>query len=533
MTIADLVITGARVITMDGRPASAVAVRDGRICAVGDDVGDHIGRRTQVIDGSGRTVTPGLVDSHQHPVHGVADMRGLDLTGVVDLGELRAKLRAESARLARDEWLIAYGLEYNAFRPDWLHRKHIDDAIGDHPALLTLIDAHTALMNTRGLQQAGITGPVEFADRSEVVLDPDGTPTGELHETLAVRLGDSAVPPLEMDELARRVTDLHRAQNAVGITGAHMLDLAIWPGTDELFELLDERGDLTVRTVVAPWCLPGTVDDTLEIVQDLRNRPGRMWRTGAIKFFLDGVIDGGSAWLCHPDSHGQGTAPVWREARAYAEAVQRAVDLGLPCWTHAIGDKAVSYALDTYAAAGRAAGGRHRIEHVELLQDADVTRFAELDVVASMQPTHMDWTLPDHSDNWSERIGEERCGRAWRYRDVLAAGGHVALGSDWPIAGYDPREIMAGARLRRPVAEPDRAPVLPEQALSAQQVLAGYTTEAAYGAGEEQVSGRIRVGMRADLAVFDGDPLTCAPEDLPELPVACTIVDGRIVHEAL
>ncbi|MEV0704060.1 amidohydrolase family protein [Saccharopolyspora sp. NPDC050389] len=178
-------------------------------------------------------------------------------------------------------------------------------------------------------------------------------------------------------------------------------------------------------------------------------------------------------------------------------------------------------------------GGRHRIEHVELLQDRDVARFAELDVVASMQPTHMDWTLPDHTDNWSTRIGAERCGRAWRYRDILAAGGHVALGSDWPIAAFDPREIMAGARLRRPVAEPDRAPVLPEQALSAQQVLAGYTTEAAYGAGEEEVAGRVRVGMRADLAVFDGDPRTCAPDELPDLGVACTIVGGRIVHEAL
>ncbi|MEV0083270.1 amidohydrolase [Saccharopolyspora sp. NPDC050642] len=533
MTIADLVITGARVATMDGTRASAVAVRDGRICVVGDDVTDHIGRRTQVIDGTGRTVTPGLVDSHQHPVHGVADMRGLDLTGVVDLAELRAKLRAESARLGSGEWLIGYGLEYNAFVPDWLHRRHIDDAIGDHPAMLTLIDAHTALMNTNGLQRAGITGAVEFADRSAVVVDPDGTPTGELHETSAVMLGSAAVPQLEIDELARRVADLHRAQNAVGITGAHMLDLAFWPGTDKVFELLDERDELTVRTILAPWSLPGTIADTLDIVRSLHDRPGRMWRTSAVKFILDGTIDGGSAWLCHPDSRGEGTAPVWREPGEYAEAVRRVVAHGLPCWTHAIGDRAVSFALDTYEQVGPVRGGRHRIEHVELLQDRDVARFGELDVVASMQPTHMDWTLPDHTDNWSTRIGAERCGRAWRYRDILAAGGHVALGSDWPIAAFDPRVIMAGARLRRPVAEPDRAPVLPGQALSAQQVLAGYTTEAAYGAGEEDVAGRVRVGMRADLAVFDGDPLTCAPDELPDLGVACTIVGGRIVHEAL
>ncbi|GAA2996360.1 amidohydrolase [Actinokineospora diospyrosa] len=522
-------IHGATVHTMDpARPsAHSVAVRDGLVVAVGDahDMRPHIGGRTEVVDAPGSVVTPGLVDSHQHPFHGVADTYAIGAAGLNTAQELEALLRRASSALPADSWVVATGVEYGALAGQ--DRAFLDAAVDGRPAFLWLADSHNALMSTHGLRLAGITGPIGFGDRSEIMVD-DGVPTGWLHEMSAVLHGYSAVPPPSTDDIARLAADLFAAQAACGITGVHVPDS--WAGTEAVLDALEGAGRLPLRIMRAPWVFPSRVEEAVDAVRD-RRAPG-LWRTGAVKFFLDGTIDGGSAWLEHPDCAGDGTRPMWMDVREYESAVRRFVELGMPCLTHAIGDRAVTAALDTYAAVGRPGTGRHRVEHAELLSDNDIPRFAELDVVASMQPTHMDWTLPDHSDNWSQRLGSPRCAHGWRYADVVRAGGRVALGSDWPVAHYDPRVVMAGARLRRPAAEHGRAPVGPDQALTPWQGLAGYTTWAAYGVGEERVAGCVREGMRADLTVFAGDPLACRAEDLPDLPVAMTVVAGRVAHRA-
>ncbi|WP_445524107.1 amidohydrolase [Streptomyces cyslabdanicus] len=530
-----LVITGATVHTLDpAHPAAtAVAVSGGLITAVGTDaeIRALAGPGTEELDGRGLTVTPGLVDSHQHPLMGIAQSRGLDLMDAHDLDTVLARLRAEADRLGPDDWVVAHGVQYNAFGTRPLHRSLIDEAVGGRPAFLWMVDGHTALLSSDGLRRAGISGEREFADSSRIVVEDDGTPTGELHELQAVLLGQAAVPAPTTEEFAARLKELFAAQNRTGVTGVHILDFM--PGTDDVLRLLDSRDELTVRTLLAPWCLPGSTDATVELIARLRERGGRLWRTGAVKLFVDGAVDGGGAWLCHADHLGQNDRSLWRDPEAYRAAVATFTALGLPCFTHAIGDEGVAYALQAYADAGKpVGGGRHRIEHIEVLHDEHVARFAELDVVASMNPTHMDWTLPDGNDNWSRRVGPVHAGQAWRYADILAAGGQVALASDWPIAPYDPREVMAGAVLRRPAGQTGRAPHLPGQALTPLQALRGYTVGAAYGAGEEAVAGRIAPGLRADLTVFAGDPLNCPADELPRLPVAATVVDGRVVHRA-
>ncbi|RFS87319.1 amidohydrolase [Actinomadura spongiicola] len=532
MTVADLVVRDATVHTLDpARPvAGALAVREGLIVAVGDalDVRPHIGPRTEVVDGRGLAVTPGLVDSHQHPLMGVAAGRGVDAAGVTTTAGLLDLLRRAGKRLPPDAWMIVTGVEYGAVPPHALHRRLIDDAVAGRPAFLWFADAHNALMSGEGLRRAGITGPIDFGDRAEIVVDDHGVPTGHLHELSAVLHGYGAVPPPGTADLARDLARLLRAQAAAGITGVHVPDL--WPGTPRVLGALDSEDRLPVRVLLAPWALPGGLDDTLDTVRDLREERGRRWRVGAVKFFLDGTVDGGSAWLHRPDCCGEGTHPVWDDPERYDAAVRRVVELGLPCFTHAIGDRAVTHALDAYRRAGTPDRGRHRIEHAEILAEADITRFAALDVVASMQPTHLDWTLPDHTDNWSRRLGPGRCRDGFRCADIVRAGGRVALGSDWPLATYDPRVVMAGAVLRRPAGRRHRAPVGAEQALTPAQALAGYTAWAAYGAGEERFAGRVREGYRADLTVFGGDPLATPPDDLPDVPVLLTVVDGRVVH---
>ncbi|MGA4542390.1 amidohydrolase [Uniformispora flossi] len=532
-TSADLVVVGARVLTQDpDRPfATAVAVRGGRIVAVGDDadVRPFVTARTEVLDAAGQVVTPGLTDCHQHPVHGSEMARGISLVGATTLAELRARLAAHAAALGPEDWIVGYGGEYGAFTGGAMHRDLIDDAVGGRPAHLTMSDAHTALMSTEGLRRAGITGPRAFADRSEIVCDDRG-PTGELHEMSATALGYAAVPPMPAEELAARVEALFAEQSKLGVTGVHVLDDG--PGTATTLAALDAAGRLGMRVRFAPWCPPGEVDNLAQRISDLRGllAGASKVRLAAVKFFADGAIDGGGAWLHEPDCCGQSRESQWRDTARYDDAVRIAAANGLPAWTHAIGDRAVARTLDTYAGIAAPAGTRHRIEHAEVLQDAEIGRFAALDVVASMQPTHMDWSLPDHSDNWSTRVGPRRWDLAWRYADILRSGGRVALGSDWPVAAFDPRRTLAGAQLRRPAGERERAPYGPSQAIGAAQALAGYTTEAAYAAGEEHVAGRIAVGWYADLTVFADDPTRCAPDDVADLPVTATIVDGRFTH---
>lgn len=530
---ADLVIVDADVHTMDpAHPiATAVAIRGGRIVAVGDDadVRPYVDARTEIHHAAGHTVTPGLVDCHQHPVHGSEMARGVSLVGAETLAELRARLGAHAELVGPDGWVVGYGGEYAAFAGRTIHRDLIDDAVGGRPAFVWMSDAHTSLMSTEGLRRAGLTGPHEFADRSEIVCDDRG-PTGELHEMSAAQLGYAAVPPMPAEELAARVEELFAAQSRLGVTGVHVLDDG--PGTAATLVALDTRGRLGMRTRFAPWCPPGEVDNLAQRIGDLRAAlaDASLVRLAAVKFFADGAIDGGGAWLHEPDCCGQSTTSQWRELTRYDEAVRIAAAHGLPAWTHAIGDKAVANTLDTYARIAAPAGTRHRVEHAEILQDPDIARFAALDVVASMQPTHMDWSLPDHSDNWSTRVGPQRAALAWRYADILRGGGHVALGSDWPVAAFDPRRTLAGAQLGRPAGEKDRAPYNPAQSLTATQALAGYTTEAAYAAGEESHAGRIRPGHHADLTLFAANPTHCPPDDLTHLPVTATIVNGAFTH---
>jgi predicted amidohydrolase YtcJ len=244
------------------------------------------------------------------------------------------------------------------------------------------------------------------------------------------------------------------------------------------------------------------------------------------------VIDSGTGWLYEADSYGDGLAPFWPDPAHYRDAVKYFASRGYRCATHATGDRGVREALDAYRDAGAAPGVRHRIEHIETLQPHDLPRFAAEGVVASMQAQHMAWLSPDRSDNWSRRLGGgERCDRAFPIRSLRESGAAIALGSDWPVARFDPRIGLACARLRRPPGERDRAPY-DDQALDGLAALEGYTTGAAFVASDEDRLGMIRPGYCADLTVFASDPVDCDPDDLPSLPVELTVVGGEIVFRA-
>jgi predicted amidohydrolase YtcJ len=249
------------------------------------------------------------------------------------------------------------------------------------------------------------------------------------------------------------------------------------------------------------------------------------------KFFVDGVIDTGTGWLCEADSEGDGLAAFWPDVERYHRAVHLFAARGFQCVTHATGDRGVREALDTYRAAGAAPGVRHRVEHIETIQPDDLPRFAAEGVVASMQAQHMMWLDPDRSDNWSHRLGPDRCDRAFMIRSLRESGAVVALGSDWPVARFDPREGMAAARLRRPPRHPDRA-AYDDQAIDGLAALEGYTTHAALTGGDGDRLGRLAAGYGADVTVMAEDPVTADPDDLAVMPVMLTVVDGDVVFRS-
>ncbi|MEU7697742.1 amidohydrolase [Streptomyces sp. NPDC039028] len=516
----DLLLVDARVRTPEPSGHTTVAVRDGLITALGDDADARAwrGPGTEVVDLGGATLTPGLTDAHSHPVWGLEMADGTDLSGVTDLDGLRAALRAAERR---DGWVIGFGLDHNAFGGRPVHRDLVEDVLDGAPAFLRLYDGHSALADGNALRAAGIDGPRAFAQLSEIVCDADGRPTGHLVEHAAMDLMTPVLPARPYAERRDRLVGLLREMAATGLAAAHVMDLG---GTDVpgLLTALEEDGDLPLRLRLAPWCMPGVTAEELDGLVRLQERAGRLWAVGGVKFFMDGTVEGGTAWLEHADCHGRGTDAFWPDPAAYSAAVRHLHRAGVGTATHAIGDAAVRHVLDTVEALG-AGGPRHRIEHIETVPDDQLGRFAALGVVASMQPPHTAYTRADHTDEWSRRLGGERAARAWRCRDLREAGAHLALGSDWPIAHHDARQVLATARAPRGAASA-------RHGLTGLMALEGMTSHAAFAAGEERIAGRIAPGCRADLTAFAVDPVEAPADELADAPVRLTVAGGRITH---
>ncbi|MEU8526780.1 amidohydrolase [Streptomyces sp. NPDC048629] len=520
MSAPDLVLVNARVRTPELTAHTAVAVRAGLITALGDDTDARAwaGPGTETIDLGGATLTPGLTDAHSHPVWGLEMFSGTDLSAVRDLDELRAVLAGADRR---DGWVIGYGLDHNVFGGRAVHRALIEDVLDGVPACLRLYDGHSILATGPALEAAGIDGPRSFAQRSEIVCDADGIPTGHLNEHAAMDLLTAVLPVRSTDERRSRLVELLSEMAATGLTSAHVMDLG-GPDVPGLLAAVEAEGDLPVRLRLAPWCMPGADAAELDELVRLQSRSGRLWQVAGVKFFMDGTVEGGTAWLEHADCHGQGTDAFWPDPAGYAAAVRHLHRAGVGTATHAIGDAAVRNVLDTVEALGPG-GPRHRVEHIETVPDDQLGRFAALGVAASMQPPHTAYTRADHTDEWSKRLGDERAGRAWRIRDLRDAGAALALGSDWPIAHYDARQVLATAQRPRGAASA-------RPGLTGLESLEGVTTHAAYAAGEEAVAGRIAPGFRADLTAFAVDPAEAPADETEQAPIRLTIAGGRVTY---
>ena len=526
----DTIVIGARVRSLaseTGEDADAVAITDGRITAVGprSEILPLAGAGTELITHASATIIPGLVDAHSHPIYSLGIVRGLSLTDVHTYDELVAALERGRDEQAGAEWFLAWGLDPTAFEGRPIGNAALHEVLGaDRPAYIKMFDAHSGIASAAALTRAGIDAPVTYPDGSGAAGDEDGNLTGHLIEFPTMEILERALPVLGF---ADRVAQLHRLLSdmaAVGITAAHVMDLQDDDALD-LLAAIEATGDLPVRLRISPWVTPETTDDEVAALIALQGHGGRRYVVEGVKFFIDGTVEGGTAWLSHPDAQGEGLSSAWTPAEAYAERVRQFDHAGVPTATHAIGEQGIRFVAETLAALPKG-GLPHRIEHIESVEDDVIAMIGANGIVASMQPTHCTHHVRrDGSDDWSRRLGPERAARAWRTADVRRSGAVLALGSDWPVAAFDPWEIMADAQGRRSVAVAGSAPVGPEQALSAVEALEGYTSHAHRAVASD--GGRLVPGAPADLVVVDRDPLGTSPEELLGARVLLTLVDGK------
>jgi predicted amidohydrolase YtcJ len=528
---ADLIITNARALTLDPQlpQAEAVAVSGRRIAYVGSaaDALQWRGPHTRVIDAAGRTLLPGIIDSHYHLLWGSIKLDDIRFEGVGSYEEMAIAIQAYAAAYPDKPWLIGYGLGYGML-PDGapLTRAHLDAILADRPLVVVAFDLHTAWANTRALELAGLLHGGTSEAGNEIVMSQDGTASGELREPGAYNQVLDLAPKPD-DAQTRALLHKGLAQAArYGITSVHNMD-----GDAQqmaLYAALEDRGELKLRVYIPYLAWPEKPPEALAEAVAMRQMQTDMVRAGCVKFFMDGVIESYTALMLdeYADDPGNlGTAIF--SAEQFTLMATEADRLGLQIAVHAIGDGAVRRALDGFAHARQVNGrrdSRHRIEHIEVLHLDDLPRFAELGVIASMQPVHEAVSVPGNL--WSQRVGAERWSRSFPWQTLRAGGAHLAFGSDWPVVTQNPFLGMQAALARRPWAEDQ-----PSEAQSLEDTLAAYTRDAAYVEFQEGIKGQLRAGMLADLALLSGDLATTPVDELADLTAALTICDGRIVYE--
>lgn len=532
MTHADILITNARVFTadIDHLRAEAVAIRENRIIFVGSNTGAESlrGPHTRLIDAAGRTVMPGFIDSHFHLLNGAKELRFAQLQEVRSLEMLREALTRYAETYPGSEWMAGIGLVYGVL-PDGssITRHHLDDIFPDRPVYLVAYDGHTAWANTEALRRAGILHGRELGDFSQVVMGEDGFATGELRES-AGALVEELIPEITEEESLELLASAVKMAAGYGLTSVHNMNGDI----DDLrvYQKLEERGGMLLRVyvpfLVHPEMEPAAIHEAVEMRAASTNKV----RGGLVKFFMDGVIESYTGLLLD-DYEGR---PGWRgtaqfEPEHFTELALEADRHGLQIAVHCTGDGAVRRVLDTYDVVRRQNGARdsrHRIEHIELVADEDAPRFAELGVVAAMQPAHSPLVV-DSTDPWPARVGPARYRRSFAWRTLREAGARLAFGSDWTVASMNPMTGIHAALNRIPWQEGDS-----HQSQTLEDTLLGYTRDAAYAEHMEHEKGVLREGCLADVVMLSEDIFQTPKEDLLRVKAVLTICDGKITYES-
>lgn len=537
---ADLIVLHARVHTENAKQpwAQAIAVRGAKIVAVGDDatIEKMRGMGTKVINAGGKLVLPGFTDCHIHFLDGSLSLGRVNLEGAKDVADIQRKLREYAAQHPGDDWILGRGWDYAMFGPEALpHKEYLDELFPSRPVFLEGYDGHTYWANSKALALAGITRETENPANGIIVRDArTGEATGALKEAAQDLVAKVVPKPTRADKLLALRAGMRWA-NQNGITRVHSAG-----GDFESLDLFDEmlrRGDLSLRMYIAYFLDPPQLrPKDRDAIEAARKKFHDEWiDAGAVKFMVDGVVESHTAAMLEPysDDPSAKGKPFW-EAPQYNAAVAELDKRGLQLFTHAIGDYGVRMALDAYENAeqqNHKRDRRPRIEHIETVAAADIPRFGKLGVIASMQPLHS-YPNSDTLDVWARNAGPDRASRAWAWKSIADGGGHLAFGSDWPVVTLNPWEGIQTAVTRQTSEGTPAAGFVPEQRLTIEQAVDGYTLGAAFAGRREKTEGSLEVGKLADLIVVSQNIFDVNPHKIGATKVITTILGGRVVYQA-
>ncbi len=537
---ADLVLRGGRIATMDAarRFVSGLAVRGNRIVAVGPDasVAPHIGPSTRVIELRGRTVTPGFQDAHVHPVHGGLARLRCELHDTRGRDDLLSVIAEYARTHPAEPWIRGGGWYMADFPGGTPRREDLDRVVPDRPVFLTNRDGHGAWVNTRALEIAGVTAATADPEDGRIERDPDGSPTGTLHEG-AMDLVEGHVPDDTPGDLEAALRLGQAYLHSLGITAWQ--DAIVRPDVEErAYVALASSGELTARVVGAMWWERQRGGEQIEefVARREATSIGR-YRATSVKLMMDGVLENFTGALLEPYADGLGGTTSNRgllqiDPGGLADWLPRLDALGFQAHFHAIGDGAVRASLDAVEAARRANGAtdtRPHIAHIQVIHPDDIGRFRELGVAANAQPywacheSQMDdLTIPFLGNRWR-----------WQYpfHSLRAAGAVLAMGSDWSVSTPDPLlEIEVAVERVADDSRGEREPFLAHERLELIDALAAFTAGSAY-VNHLDETGTLEIGQLADLAILDRDLFDRGASAIGEARVVGTFVDGVAVYE--
>ena len=525
---ADIIFTNAKIFTSDeSNPrAEAVAIQGNRIVYVGDSAGieKFRGEKTRVIDGQGRTLTPGFIDTHIHLLHGALWMAYAELREVRTKQDLKKALIDFANENRTEQWVVGRGIRYDIVST----RQELDEIIADRPIYIGAFDGHTGWANTKALDMAGVLDKEIEMVNGIVVRDEHGLATGELREGDAMEAVRSLMPEPDSNRKRELLKLGIQAINQTGITSVHNMN----GDMEELmaYAALEDSGEMNMRVYVPYHVKPEATEENLEEAAEMAKVQMDYVRGGAAKFFMDGVWESYTAFNLEPyaDDPNVGIVPPIFSLEHFTRMATLCDKMGMQIAVHCCGDGAVRQTLDGYEQIQKTNGkrdSRHRIEHIEVCQPEDMPRFKELAVIASMQTSHAPFSLEDDLV-WTKRTGPQRWPISFPWRDLKNAGAHLSLGSDWTVAPFDPMINIYVALNRKKLA-----PTNPNQNLTLEECIIGYTRDAAYVEFKENEKGQIKEGYLADLVLFSHDLFEVNPEDILTVKAVLTMIDGRIVHE--
>ena len=541
---ADLVITDASVYTNDQTRsrAKSIAIKGDRIQRIGvdsDSVSDLVGPRTEVRSLPGRLVLPGFQDAHIHaPFAGRNRLR-------IFLNDLEGRTAyldaiAEYARANPDApWIVGGGWAMEYFPGGLPTKEDLDAIVPDRPVFIFNRDVHGAWVNSKALEMAGINKDTPDPWDGIIERDPEtGEPTGMLHEGAAYTMNDKVIPLPSREEWEAGILNAQAYLHSLGITAWQ--DAWVTPGTHEAYRSLSASGALTAHVVGSLWW--NRHQELEQIPQFLEQRENGMlhnYSARTVKIMTDGVLENFTGALLEPycdgcGGHSDNKGLSYVEPDLLNAAVSELDQLGFQVHMHAIGDRAVRNALNAVHAARTANGNsdaRHHIAHVQIVQPEDVPRFAELDVVANCQPY---WAQmePQMEELTLPFLGRDRADMQYPFGSIQRSGARLAGGSDWSVTTANPLEEIEVMVNRIDPENRDNAPFLPEERLTLADSIAAFTSGTAYINHDDEHSGRLVAGMRADLAVLNRDIFAESSGPIADAQVELTYSAGRNVYDA-